>query len=172
MRGGGFGGAAEAGLPFSPSPMRAPSGRKRPAGRTGRGSSRPAAEGHLPEGRPLGAGAALDTGRRGPAPSPGAPGAAAGGRQGGAGGGAGGRAPGSSPLRGPSRPLAGQAAHRGPMTTRPYPSRPGPRETIEGEPEAASLLSPTPRLQPQLPGSTETPARLRLPQRPALRDGT
>lgn len=63
--------------------------------------------------------------------------------------------PGSSPLRRPSsRRLAGQANHHGPMTTRPDPSRPGPRETTEGELEAASLLSPPPLLQRQLPGST------------------
>lgn len=81
--------------------------------------------------------------------------------------------PGSSPFRGPSsRPLARQANHRGPMTTRPDPSRPGPRETTEREPEAASLLSSLPPLQQQLLGSTETPAHLCFPRRPALRDGT
>lgn len=58
------------------------------------------------------------------------------------------------------------------MTTRPDPSRPGPREKIEREPEAASLLSPLPQLQQQLPGSTETPAHRSFPQRPALQDGT
>ena len=79
---------------------------------------------------------------------------------------------GSSPLRGPSRPLAGPANHRGPMTSRPDPSRPGPRETTEGETVAALLLSPPPQQQQQLPGSTETPAHLSFPQRPALRENT
>lgn len=84
-----------------------------------------------------------------------------------------GGSPGSSPLRGPSsRPLARQTNHRGPMTTRPDSSRPGPRDTTEGEPEAASLLSPPPPLQQHLPGSAETPVHLCFPQRPALRDGT
>lgn len=58
------------------------------------------------------------------------------------------------------------------MTTRPDPSLPGPRETTEGEPEAASLLSPPTPLQQQLPGSTETLAHLGFPQRPVLRDDT
>lgn len=78
----------------------------------------------------------------------------------------------SSPLRGQSRPLAGPANHHGPMTSRPDPSRPGPRETTEDETLAALLLSPPPPLQPQLPGSTETPAHLSFPQRAALGDGT
>lgn len=63
--------AAEAGLPFSPLPDRAPSGRKRPPRRTGRGSGRPAAWGQLPTGWHLGAGAVPDTNRRDPAPYPG-----------------------------------------------------------------------------------------------------
>lgn len=78
---------------------------------------------------------------------------------------------GSSPLRGPSRPLAGPANHRGPMTSRPDPSRPGPRETTEGETVAALLLSPPPQQQ-QLPGCTETPARFSFPPWPALLDNT
>lgn len=165
-------------FPSAPS-HRAPSGRKRRAGGTGRGSSA-AALGHLPTAWPLGAGTSLDTGgtRRpnlgGLVLRPGDAAEAAATSQAGPEGGAllAGSL-GSSPLRGPSsRPLARQANHRGPMTTRPDTSRPGPRETTEGEPEAASFRSPPPPQQHQLPGSTETPAHLCFPQRPALRDGT
>lgn len=57
-------------FPSAPSHDQAPSGRKRRAGRTGRGSSA-AALGQLPTAWPLGAGACQDTGRRNPAPNPG-----------------------------------------------------------------------------------------------------
>lgn len=173
--------AAEAGLPFSPLPDRAPSGRKRPPDRTGRGSGRPAAWGQLPTGWHLGAGAVPDTNRRDPAPYPGrglAPrpldrAEAAARSQDGPGGGSLRAGPrGSSSFRGLGSSLAGQTNHRGPMTTRPDPSLPGPRETTEGESEAASLLSPPTPLQQQLPGSTETLAHLGFSQRPALRDDT
>lgn len=157
-----------------------PSGRKRPAGQTGKGSGCPGAQGHLPTGWHLGAGAAPEPacgtwrpilgdpvpwprGRAevlGAVPSGPVPGRCLVGWP-----------RGSSPLCGPSRPLAGRANHRGSMTTRPDPSRPGPTETTEGEPKAASLLSPPP-LKQELPGSTETPAHLSFPQRPALRDDT
>lgn len=52
-------------------PLGAPSGRKRPAGRAGRGSSGPATLGHLPTGWHPGTSAVPDTGRRDPAPTPG-----------------------------------------------------------------------------------------------------
>lgn len=173
-------GAAEAGLPLAPSPERAPSGRKRRPGRTGRGSNA-AALGHLSTAWHL-ARALPQTpagGTRRPilgglVPRPGDAAETAASSQAGPGGGAlRAGSPGSSSLRGPnSRPLARQANHRGPMTTRPDPSRPGPRETTGRESEAALLLSPPPPLHQQLPGSTETPAHLSFPQRPALRDGT
>lgn len=164
-----------------PLPNRAPSGRKHPAGPTGRGSGCPAALGHLPTGWHLGAGAVPDTNRQDPASHPGKglarrPGdqaEAAESSQAGPGGGSLRAGPrGSSPFRGLGSSLVGQANHRGPMTTRPDPSLPGPRKTTEGEPEAASLLSPPTPLQQQLPGSIETPVHLGFPQRPALRDDT
>lgn len=173
-------GAAEAGLPSTPSADRAPSGRKRRAGRTGRGSSA-AALGHLPTAwhlaralpqTPAGRARRSTLGVLVPRPGDAADTAAS--SQAGPGGGAlRAGSPGSSSHRGPnSRPLARQANHRGPMTTKPDPSRPGPRETTERESEAALLLSPPPPLHQQLPGSAETPAHLSFPQRPALRDGT
>lgn len=62
-------------FPSAPLPHRAPSDRKRPADRTGRGSGCPAALGHLPTGWHPGAGAVPDANRRDPAPYPGRGGA-------------------------------------------------------------------------------------------------
>lgn len=78
---------------------------------------------------------------------------------------------GSSPVRWSCLPLAGRAHNHGPMTTRPNLSRPGPRNTTEGEHRAALLLSPL-SLQQQLPGSTKTPPHLSFAQPLALLDRT
>lgn len=164
----------------SPFPtQRLPAGSARPAGPEGaRVVPPPGSPSHgpapgrrrCPRRRPAGPGA-LPGGVL--APRPGSRAEAAASSQAGAGGGSSRAGPrGSSPFRGLSRSLAGQTNHRGPMTTRPDPSLPGPRETTEGEPEAASLLSPPTPLQQQLPGSTETLAHLGFPQRPVLRDDT
>lgn len=149
-------------FPSASTPNGAPSGRKRWAGPTGRGLG-PTALGHLPTAWHLTRALPqiLADGTRRPTlgvlvPRPGNAAEAAASSPAGPGGGAlRAGSPGSSPLRLPSsRRLAGQANHHGPMTTRPDPSRPGPRETTEGELEADSLLSPPPPLQQQLSGST------------------
>lgn len=83
-----------------------------------------------------------DPGRRDPVPGPGDPGAAArGGAEGRCelpGGSQGrcfaGRYRGSAPVRGAGRPLAGRAICRGPMTTRPNPSRLGSRVATQESP--------------------------------------
>lgn len=173
--------ATEAGLPFSP-----PSGPSafrpetpRRSDRKGRRSSRrlgspshglAPGRRRCPRHQPGGPGA-LPKGGLAPRPDNRAEAAAS--SQAGPGGGSLRAGPrGSSPFRGLGSSLAGLTNHRGPMTTRPDPSLPGPRETTEGEPEAVSLLSPPTPLQQQLPGSTETLAHLGFPQRPALRDDT
>lgn len=89
-----------------------------------------------------------DPGCRDPVPSPGAAGAAA--RGGAEGrrellGGSqrrcfAGRYRGTAPVRGAGRPSAGRANHRGPMTTRPNPSRLGSRDATQGEAVATLLL--------------------------------
>lgn len=194
-RGGGVDGAAsqaKAGLPFctprTPPQLPSPFRPEAPGwwDRKGLAAPGPAASGHLPRGPGSwhpGAGAAPDTGRRGPAPSPGgglvprpgdaaarAPGPAPGAVPGGL---ARGRCLGSWPrdssLPREPLPVAGRTNHRRPMTTRPYPSRPGPGETTEGEPGAASLLSSTPPLRARLLCSAAK-AQLSLPLRRARRD--
>lgn len=139
--------AAEAGLPLSqlrveapfPVRLRGASGRKGIGWSRGCGS--PSQRWH----RSAGAG---DPCWRDPVPSPGDPGAAA---RGGAegrrelpGGSQGrcfaGRYRGSAPVRGAGRPPAGRANHRGPMTTRPNPSRLGSRDATQGEPAATLVL--------------------------------
>lgn len=124
-------------LPFR-SDLRGASGRKGIG--WSRGSGSPAQRWHLSAG-------AGDPGWRDPVPSPGDPGAAAGGgaedRRELPGGSQGrcfaGRYRSSAPVRGAGRPSAGRANHRGPMTTRPNPSRLGSRDATQGE-LAATLL--------------------------------
>lgn len=179
MQGGvrGVRGAAGAGLPFSAPPPPPPYQEPLPAG-----SNRLAGpEGArvvlapwvtFPRADTWGWVLPPDSGWRDPAPSPGRAGASAGGPGLGCralpgrprGRSLAGRSCSSAPFRGPSRPLAGRANLRGPMTTRPDPSRPGPRATAEREPEVASLLSPAPQ-QRELLGSAETLAHLGFPQR-------
>lgn len=115
------------------------------SGRKGIGWSRgcrsPSQRWHLSAG-------AGDPGCRDPVPSPGDPGAAA--RGGAEGrrelpGGSQGRCfagwyRGSAPVRGAGTPSAKRANHRGPMTTRPNPSRLGSRDATQGEPAATLLL--------------------------------
>lgn len=141
----GVSGSTEAGLPLSHGGVRHPfrSEVRGASGRKGLGWCRGCQS--LSQRWHLSAGAG-DPGWREPEPSSGDPGAAA--RGGAEGrrdllGGPQGRCfadryCGSAPVRGAGRPPAGRTNHRGPMTTRPNPSRLGSRDATQGEPVVAT----------------------------------